>query len=473
MAIPRKRGSARIDNRERRPVIRFQGVRAIWSNTHGWMFRAVVGHDGRRKCGPCRATQELAANDYVRMKDTVGSWLRPVTTLGEALGQVMKATRGRGTTEAWVRSRQSHAAYILLVLDPCPQCGGEPLEEACAVCGGAGHGPGALPIASITKTTVMQFVASARSRGRHVNTIREKDLQLLGEALKVAGLPMTPVADARAELKGTLKRVPPPIKTFTGAEIRELLPRMRNGVWRRVHLTCPGCEHEFRSVVEDRTGPQTRSCPECHRLTPVRGLKDAREIQIPSREADADLLSLLGTTGVRTGELGRVRICDVDLKRGTIRVREPKDRGNPRDLPLSPDLAPIVERLLEAARSRDARQPASKRLGSQAPLVYDSMNRITNLCRRWKPRLEEPRLAGRTFRSSYLTDLASNGVAANNIMQLAGHRRLSTTDRYVQAVSRQNAEHAASLSRRFLGAADAAEAPPAEPPQQQPAPPAE
>ena len=85
---------------------------------------------------------------------------------------------------------------------------------------------------------------------------------------------------------------------------------------------------------------------------------------------------------------------------------------------------------------------AERRAGGDVPstvLLPDSMNRITNLCRRWKERLGDQRLSGRTLRHSFVTGLLYSGAAPVEAKGLAGHRNLSTTDRYTYEISKRRA----------------------------------
>jgi integrase len=391
------------------------------------MWRAVVGREGGRSYGPLRATPDEALRDRLRMQESDRRRPSQILTLEQALGGVYQATRLRGATARWVAARKSHGEFLLDLL-------GDP------------------PMNKITKDQVLDLVLRARDEGRSPNTIRQKDLPLLAECFEVAGIDPAPIVEARQDLRRTLKYIPAERLVFDIGELGSLLERMRHGVWRRVALTCTACDKTWPEIVEDVPGLQQRSCPGCRRQVPVRGLRDGRVIEFESRETDADIVELLITTGVRSGELSRVRVSDVDLRTRRIRVREPKDRGNPRYLQIPEGFAPAVRRLLAAA-------PVGR---PDAALIPDAMNRICGLCRRWKPRLQEPRLSGRNFRRSFITALVSSGVVAGDVKSLAGHRLLSTTDRYVQDVTGRHADHVDQLSRQFHGgrAATSDEAPP-------------
>ncbi len=56
----------------------------------------------------------------------------------------------------------------------------------------------------------------------------------------------------------------------------------------------------------------------------------------------ADLLQLLKETGMRIGEVLRLRWTDVDLERGMIILNEPEKRGNPLVFKISQKLAKML-----------------------------------------------------------------------------------------------------------------------------------
>jgi integrase len=168
---------------------------------------------------------------------------------------------------------------------------------------------------------------------------------------------------------------------------------------------------------------------------------------LPARQADADLVEFLASTGVRSGELGRVRLADVDIERGIVHVATPKDRGNPRDLVVAPSLAPVVQRLVQRAEALAGEGANPGRL-----LVPAVESWLGNIGRRWQVRLRDRRLSGRALRHTFVTGLLVSGVNPNDARDLAGHKSLKTTDRYTHLVSgrRENAakkwsEHLAQL----------------------------
>ena len=146
--------------------------------------------------------------------------------------------------------------------------------------------------------------------------------------------------------------------------------------------------------------------------------------QVRQRERHADLIMLFALSGVRSGEFGRVRVADVDLRRRKILIREPKVRRLVRELEVVDQLVPVIERLVATAHAR----------GTEL-LVPGGASTISTVCKRWGARLGERRLNNRALRHSFGTALLYSGAAIGEVRDLLGHSRLQTTDRYVHAVS--------------------------------------
>lgn len=352
------------------------------------MWRARCNHDGHRTWGPQRATQEEAADDYLRMRQTDAKLPAHVMTLREALDQERADLQLRGATKATVKgTHDSHANYLLKWFQ----------ETA--------------PMAEIDTEELKLFVHEALADGRSPNTLLGKDLPLLARCFRWAGIEDR-VAATRAKLR-TLKRVAPKSPHFTPEELRDLMVRMRD--WR-----------------------------------------DERGKRVEAQEDDVALLHFLAQTGVRAGECGRIMLSDVSYSRRRIAVCEAKDRSHSRPLAVPPKLEPSV-RLLE----RIARERAGPGVpDDQIPLVRDSENHIGRVCARWKKRLKEPRLSGRALRKACAVSLIASGATPTEVMAILGHRRLSTTDKYVHEASQQLDDVAERLSRHWNLLGDEAESPP-------------
>lgn len=390
--------------RKPRPKTVYRGIEAVWSPVRGaWCWRArkewTIAGVRVRRVGTLRLTQLLAHQDYLRLGEHTAAVPRHVQTLTQALDLVAAEDREHGlpaaTTEAMVRG---HGRALLRFFGPD------------------------YDLAQLDEAAVRRYVTTSLEQGRSPNTIGGHDWTCLRRCCGIIGahdvVAMLGTLRKRL-LKSALKRVPPQMAWFTVDEVKAILAAMR----RRPVLTAQNHRARIRPEVAD---------------------------------ADADLVQLLVTTGVRALELGRVTLADVS--RGELRIARAKDRGHPRIIPIGDDLAPIVARLEATARALAG--PTTPR--ELVPLIHDARNAINRTCRRWQRILHEPRLSGRALRHSLVTAVIATGGTSGDAMAAAGHRSLRTTERYVHALSSRPAETRRRVASAF-GLGDDAAAPAASP----------
>jgi integrase/recombinase XerC len=152
------------------------------------------------------------------------------------------------------------------------------------------------------------------------------------------------------------------------------------------------------------------------------------------RTRDQAIFELLYSSGLRVGELTTLRLQDVDLKNGWVRVR---GKGN------KERYVPVGSRALEALeaylhyRSRRVTARASDQPDAAlflncrgGPLSSRSVRRIL------KAYLDRAGLAREAsphaFRHSFATHLLHGGADLRSIQELLGHASLSTTQRYTR-----------------------------------------
>lgn len=254
------------------------------------------------------------------------------------------------------------------------------------------------PMHEITVEQVEWYVAEARRRGRSERTIVEKDLPLLALAFAAAGLE-SPVGQIRNRPRRIKRR---PMDYYTPAEFAAVVRRMRS-----------------ESYVNARGGI----------------------IVVTARERHADIVELLGLAGIRAGELERLTVDDVDLRRGMLLVSDEKSKQI-RPVVLVGRLHAVADRLVAEARRlhRVGRNP-------QLRLVPGGMNTLAEIWRKWRRRLGVDGPTGRRLRHTFITGILHTGGAPADAQSLAGHRRMSTTDRYVHEVTHRRESAAEALAR--------------------------
>lgn len=362
-----------MGRRPNQPKRRFPGVSAVWSEGT-WKWRALLRVDGKQVVGSYRDTQEQAYADRQTMESTRAVLPKTILTLGVAIDAVITAGRARGLPEdTLAKTFRAHGNYLLKFWRA------------------------ETPLTEIDAEEIEWFITESRKAvddegqpkpARSPNTLKQKDLPLLRRCFEIADLPVPPFTAPKLR--------PPELRYLTMQEVAALIDRIR------------------RETFTD---------------------EDGKAIPITARERHADLLQLVAQSGVRPGELGRIAGADIDLKRRRIRIREPKDRSNPRYIEITPGLLPVVTRLVPAT--------------PEDLLVPGGMNTIANLCRHWKRRLGEPRLSGRILRHSFCTAQLAAGVPLNQVQSLMGHKSIRSTDRYVHAIDTGRAKAAALLDGFF------------------------
>lgn len=152
------------------------------------------------------------------------------------------------------------------------------------------------------------------------------------------------------------------------------------------------------------------------------------------RRRAAVACQLVGYQAATTGEVAALRVGDVDLQAGTVRLGVPGARTLARELPLRASQAVLLARYLAEdhpryvaeARARghpdDGRVFLSRRGG---PLLARHVTRVVN-----GGRPESERLAPRVVRQGVIAGLLAAGHAVRVVQAFAGHRTAEATAAY-------------------------------------------
>jgi integrase len=175
----------------------------------------------------------------------------------------------------------------------------------------------------------------------------------------------------------------------------------------------------------------------------VADLADA--VRLTSRDPDLDLLLLrfhLETGARRQGALN-LRRRDIDLRRGTLWLRE--KNGDQREQPASPTLLAALERL---ARQRRAGEAGSERVlcgPAGSPITarhYDTLFARARSALGWDPRTP---VSAHVLRHTAVTNVAR--IAGYAVAQaFAGHTPPTVTGRYIHATLAEVAAAVAALT---------------------------
>jgi site-specific recombinase XerD len=162
-----------------------------------------------------------------------------------------------------------------------------------------------------------------------------------------------------------------------------------------------------------------------------------RLLLMAAKPRDRMLLSLGYGTGMRAGEVLRLRVKHIDSEQGIIRVEQGKGKKD-RHVMLSRDmLAQLREWWKVRPKHWDAGVPAEERLlfpGRYGkPIAVHSFNTIFHIAAKAAAIRKAVNL--HTLRHSFATHLYDRGVDIRTIQALLGHDKLETTARYARVAT--------------------------------------
>ena len=146
-----------------------------------------------------------------------------------------------------------------------------------------------------------------------------------------------------------------------------------------------------------------------------------------------DEVAVLFTSGMRVGELGHLRVKNVDLRRGVLNVPEEGKTGW-RAIPM-PDGGPLLAVL---SRMVEGLSPDDYVLGKPPELSVPDLKR--NRFTRWSERLPKHLRRGfhaHTFRHSFVSQLGATEIPEHRMRKLAGHEPKSVSQGYMHATELQ------------------------------------
>lgn len=179
-----------------------------------------------------------------------------------------------------------------------------------------------------------------------------------------------------------------------------------------------------------RTPKQEKRLPKCLDLEQVQKLLDAPGDADLLSARDKAMLEVLYSSGIRVSELVELKMEDLDLNEGVLRVtgKGKKDR-----------LTPIGSQAIKAIqRYFDMRQQDPKFSASGTTRVFLNKHGEPLSTRSVRRKLDkylvqaglDPGISPHTLRHSFATHLLNNGADLRSVQELLGHQSLSTTQIY-------------------------------------------
>jgi integrase/recombinase XerD len=183
--------------------------------------------------------------------------------------------------------------------------------------------------------------------------------------------------------------------------------------------------------------------PKIHRGLPktiltqeeARRLLDAPDLSSPVGYRDKALLELLYATGVRTKELIRLKVEDVNLKDQTIFIHQGKYRKD-RLIPVPVSTAGYLKEYMERVRPRFVKSMYHQ--GEDKGFLFLSYtgtpllaNKLKDIFKRTtKAAGLDKHITAMTLRHSIASHLLENGMDMRYIQEFLGHERMDSTQVY-------------------------------------------
>jgi integrase/recombinase XerC len=286
---------------------------------------------------------------------------------------------------------------------------------------------------------LLRYLDALRGSGASPATVRayRSDLEQYGRWLAAAGVPVDRV-DARllrryAAYLGSMRYAPATAGRKLSA-VRSAHAWIRD---RGLAATDPA------AVVP---GPRrVRTLPRTLAREEVEALLD-QPPRDPRGLRDRALLELLYGCGLRAAEACSLRLADVDLDEGWLRVCG--KGGKQRMVPVGTAAADALSRYLRLGRPRlvgDRRPPQVFVSVRGRPLHPSDVRRTLE---RWLARAGLAHRSPHALRHTFATHLLEGGADLRSIQELLGHASVSTTQVYTHVSARHlRAAHAASHPR--------------------------
>lgn len=147
------------------------------------------------------------------------------------------------------------------------------------------------------------------------------------------------------------------------------------------------------------------------------------------------VIELLLQTGIRIGELAQIRVEDVNLSDPTTIHVPPFEGTNERTIPLNKPASDAVRKYLEIRPKTPSHSLFVTKTGR--PLLIRNIR--TAIDRYFRiAGIKEAKV--NDLRHTWVAHQLQSGVPMTMVSKLAGHKRLSTTERYLQFIQNHSAE---------------------------------
>ena len=215
-------------------------------------------------------------------------------------------------------------------------------------------------------------------------------------------------------------------------------------------------------ILSDPTAPlslpaaKKRRYPVYLRQDEIAKLLDAVPINTQIGLRDRAILELLYSSGLRSGEIIRLALADINFADGVVRVLMGKGKKD-RMVPVGKLALSWLDRYVKEVHGLRISGPLFYHFPDQTPLFYYNVRQIVSRYRELA-RITKP-CHPQSFRHSFAIHLLENGASIRHIQEMMGHADLRTTEKYTRIVPQElkrihTAAHPSERHRGKLPTAD-------------------
>lgn len=349
---------------------------------------------------------------YLKNLPKVVGWLHRhrIKTLAQLTRQDLRLARDH------YRSGQQAASWVIGALDRF-------LSERHLV------SQGVVPLSSPAEVKAAAFAAYLRqARGLSETTIRGQ-VRLLRVFLKFLRIDQDPRRLQRLQLSQIEAFLRQSARTNNRFSLQHIVATIRAFLrWQHAQgLLSPPLHLQIDTPRVYRGEQLPRALP----WAQVQTFIESIDRSTPYGRRDFTLLYLAAAYGLRSSELVRLTLDDIDWRRRTLRVRQTKTRQT-LQLPLSDEAANVLIEYLRKARPESSHRHLFLRM--RAPLVpLGSTSVYCVLEHRIRcSGLDLPSFSTHVLRHSFATRLMQQGISIKTIGDTLGHRDIESTSVYLR-----------------------------------------
>jgi len=151
---------------------------------------------------------------------------------------------------------------------------------------------------------------------------------------------------------------------------------------------------------------------------------------------DRVILEILYSTGIRKGELENLKLQDVDLKDGFLRINQGKNKKD-RVVPLGKIASSMLQNYIVSIRSEI---PKGKHKGKETPYLFINQranklhhNTVWNIVTHYARRAGiRKKVTPHSFRHTCATHMVRHGAHIRHLQEMLGHKNIETTQIYTR-----------------------------------------